>query len=103
MGVDNVALAFVAAAAPTGCPVRWDVADVEAVVDEELGEVASEAGGVLNTPTLDGAVVVHPRGGLDVAGHVVGEMLGADNGAALVEDGGGEAAAMRIDADDVSG
>ena len=41
MGVDDVALAFVAATSAACCSVPWNATDLKAVVDEELGEVAA--------------------------------------------------------------
>jgi hypothetical protein len=89
--VDDVALALVAASSTTSGAVRRYVANVEAVVDEELGEVPSEAGGVLDSPPLNAPVIVGPRDCFGVAGDVVVEVLGGDDGAAFIEDGGGEA------------
>src|SRR5690606_13502366 len=100
--VDDVALALVAASSTTSGAVRPHVTDIEAVVDEKPAEVAPEARRVLDTPPLHGAVVVGPCNRFGVAGDVVVEVLGRHDRTAFVEDRGGEASPVWIDADDVA-
>ncbi len=102
LGVEKVALAFVTAAASAGCSVRRNVANVEVGGDEKLGEMTSEARGVLHAPSIDRPKITSPLHCCGVARIGVVEMVAAEHTAPFVKDRSSEGATVRINTNDVA-
>jgi hypothetical protein len=99
--VEPITLALVSATLTDGGLVRWNVSNIELVVDEELGKVPAEPARALHSPAFDRPVRGCPGDNLGVSGCGVREVRVVDLAATCVEHGRGEGLAVWVNTNGV--